>query len=98
MAIRVMERAIAVAGSGVKKVHLSFDIDFLTPDEAPGVGTPVAGGATFREAHLALEMLADSGILTSMEFVEVNPTLDLRNQTSELAVGLVASALGQRIY
>lgn len=94
----VMERAIAVAGSGVKKVHLSFDIDFLTPDEAPGVGTPVAGGATFREAHLALEMLADSGILTSMEFVEVNPTLDLRNQTSELAVGLVASALGQRIY
>jgi len=94
----VMERAIAIAGSGVKRVHLSFDIDFITPDEAPGVGTPVPGGATFREAHLALEMLADSGILTSMEFVEVNPTLDVRNQTSELAVGLVASALGQRIY
>jgi arginase len=95
---RVMERAIAVASQGVKRVHLSFDIDVITPDEAPGVGTPVPGGITFREAHLALEMLADSGILTSMEFVEINPTLDLRNRTSELAVGLVASALGQRIY
>jgi len=94
----VMDRAIAIASRGVTRVHLSFDIDMLTPDEAPGVGTPVAGGATFREAHLALEMLADSGVVTSMEFVEVNPTLDLRNQTSELAVGLVASALGQRIY
>lgn len=93
----VMERAIAVASAGVRRVHLSFDIDVISPDEAPGVGTPVPGGITFREAHLALEMLADSGILTSMEFVEINPTLDLRNRTSELAVGLVGSALGQRI-
>jgi arginase len=94
----IMEKAIAVASRDVSRVHLSFDMDFMTPDEAPGVGTPVPGGATFREAHLALEMLADAGILTSMEFVEVNPTLDDRNQTSQLAVGLVASALGQRIY
>lgn len=94
----IMQQAIEVASRGVERVHLSFDIDFLAPDEAPGVGTPVTGGATFREAHLALEMLADAGILTSMEIVEVNPTLDVRNQTSDLAVGLVASALGQRIF
>ena len=69
----------------------------IDPFEAPGVGTPVPGGVTFREAHLALEILADSGAVTSMEVVEVNPTLDDRNRTSELAVGLIASALGQRI-
>ncbi len=94
----VMERAIVIASKGVSRVHLSFDLDVLDPDEAPGVGTPVKGGITYREAHLALEILADSGILTSMEMVEINPTLDERNLTSELAVGLAASALGQKIY
>lgn len=94
----VMERAIEIASRGTDRVHLSLDIDVLNPDEAPGVGTPVEGGMTYREAHLALEMLADSGIVTSMEVVEINPTLDERNRTSELAVGLIASALGQRIF
>lgn len=93
----VMERAIQVASHGVEHVHLSFDMDVLNPEEAPGVGTPVDGGITFREAHLALEMLADSGVLTSLEFVEINPILDVRNRTSELAVGLILSALGKKI-
>jgi len=93
----VMEQAIAIATRGVERVHLSLDVDVIDPFEAPGVGTPVPGGVTFREAHLALEILADSGAVTSMEVVEVNPTLDDRNRTSELAVGLIASALGQRI-
>ena len=93
----VMERAIQVASHGVDHVHLSFDMDVINPDEAPGVGTPVDGGMTYREAHLALEMLADSGILTSVEFVEINPILDVRNRTSELAVELITSALGKKI-
>jgi arginase len=93
----VMEQALAIATRGVERVHLSLDVDVIDPFEAPGVGTPVPGGVTFREAHLALEILADSGAITSMEVVEVNPTLDDRNRTSELAVGLIASALGQRI-
>lgn len=93
----VMRRAIEVASKGVDRLHLSLDIDVIDPDEAPGVGTPVPGGITFREAHHALEVVADSGLLTSLEVVEINPTLDVRNRTAELAVGLVASALGQRI-
>lgn len=94
----VMERALAVASKGVEQMHVSLDIDVIDPFEAPGVGTPVPGGITFREAHLALEILSDSGLVTSMEVVEINPTLDDRNRTSELAVGLMASALGQRIF
>jgi arginase len=93
----VMEKAISIASTGVDGVHLSLDMDALNPDEAPGVGTPVEGGMTYREAHLALEMLAESGVVTSMEVVEINPALDERNRTSELAVGLIASALGQTI-
>jgi arginase len=93
----VMERALAIASAGVERLHVSLDIDVIDPFEAPGVGTPVPGGITFREAHLALEILSDSGRVTSMEVVEINPTLDDRNRTSELAVGLMASALGQRI-
>jgi arginase len=93
----VMEQAIAIASRGVDRVHLSLDVDVIDPFEAPGVGTPVPGGVTYREAHLACEILADSGAITSMEVVEINPTLDDRNRTSELAVGLLASALGQRI-
>jgi arginase len=92
----VMEEAIAIA-SGGPFMHVSFDMDVLDPDQAPGVGTPVRGGITYREAHLAMEMLATSGAMSSLEVVEVNPVLDERNATAGLAVELVLSALGARI-
>jgi len=91
-----MEKAIAVAGKG-DGIHLSLDMDALDPDEAPGVGTPVRGGLTYREAQLAMEMLAASGKLRSVEIAEVNPILDESNRTAALAVELVASALGETI-
>jgi arginase len=91
-----MEQAIAVAGKG-DGIHLSLDMDALDPDEAPGVGTPVRGGLTYREAQLAMEMLAASGKLRSVEIAEVNPILDESNRTAALAVELVASALGETI-
>ncbi len=91
-----MERAIAVAGKG-DGIALSLDIDAIDPDEAPGVGTPVRGGLTYREAQLAMEMLAASGKLRSIEVAEVNPILDRENRTAQLAVELIASALGQTI-
>ena len=81
----------------LKRVHLSLDIDALDPVEAPGVGTPVPGGLTFREAHLFMEILADSGKLTSMDLVEINPILDQANKTAKLAVDLIVSALGKSI-
>lgn len=84
-----------VAGPGF--VHVSLDMDALDPDVAPGVGTPVRGGLSYREAHLAMEVVAESGLLGSLEVVEVNPILDRENQTAKLAVELVASALGARI-
>jgi len=84
-----------VAGPGF--VHVSLDLDVLDPEVAPGVGTPVRGGLSYREAHLALELVAESGLVRSLEVVEVNPILDRENQTAELAVELVASALGARI-
>jgi arginase len=92
----VMEEAIAVA-SGAAFLHVSLDMDALDPDQAPGVGTPVRGGITYREAHLAMEMLATSGVVSSIEVVEVNPVLDERNATAGLAVELVLSGLGARI-
>jgi arginase len=92
----VMERALAVAGRG-DGIHLSLDIDALDPNEAPGVGTPVRGGITYREAQLAMEMVAASGKLISMEVAEVNPVLDRANATAALAVELIASALGLTI-
>jgi len=92
----VMEEAIAVA-SGAAFLHVSLDMDALDPDQAPGVGTPVRGGITYREAHLAMEMLATSGAVSSLEVVEVNPVLDERNATATLAVELVLSAMGARI-
>lgn len=79
------------------RVHLSFDIDALDPSEAPGVATPSRGGLSYREAHLLLEVLADAQVLHSMDLVEVNPMLDVRNRTAELAVELIVSALGGRI-
>ena len=93
----VMQEALAIAGRDTGGVHVSMDLDWLDPVHAPGVGTPVAGGATYREGHLAMEIVADSGRLTSLDVVEVNPVLDSQNRTAELAVGLVLSAFGQRI-
>lgn len=93
----IMEKAIEIAGAGTKGYHVSFDMDVLNPNEAPGVGTPVYGGLTYREAHLAAEMIAQDGRMVSMEIVEVNPILDNRNQTSEIAVTLVCSLLGKQI-
>ncbi len=91
-----MRDALAhVAGPGF--VHVSLDLDVLDPEVAPGVGTPVRGGLSYREAHLALELVSESGLVGSIEVVEVNPILDRENQTGELAVELVASALGARI-
>jgi arginase len=94
---RVMEEAIRIAGAGGQPIHMSFDMDGIDPSEAPGTGTPVKGGLSFREAHLAMEMLAESGQLGSIEMVEINPILDTRNQTGALAVGLICSGLGQSI-
>lgn len=91
-----VEMAIEVAGRG-DGIHLSLDMDAIDPDEAPGVGTPVRGGLTYREAQLAMELLSASGKLRSIEVCEVNPILDRENRTASLAVELVASALGQSI-
>jgi arginase len=93
----VMEEAIRVASDGTAGFHLSLDMDFVDPQHAPGVGTPVRGGATYREAHLAMEMICDSGRMVSMEVVEVNPVIDEFNRTADLAVELVMSGLGKRI-
>ena len=93
----VMADAIRFASESTAGFHCSFDMDVVDPQIAPGVGTPVAGGLTYREAHLAMEMAGDSGALLSMEVVEVNPVLDVANRTADLAVQLVASALGKRI-
>lgn len=93
---RVMEEAIGIAG-GDTPIHLSFDMDGIDPSEAPGTGTPVKGGLSYREAHLVMEMLHDSGRLGSIEMVEINPILDQRNQTAVLAVGLICSGLGKSI-
>lgn len=94
---RVMDDAIEVASGRGGPFHVSLDMDFVDPGEAPGVGTPVRGGASYREAHLALEMIADSKKMCSMEIVEVNPILDVGNRTGSLAVELALSAFGKRI-
>ena len=93
----VMQEAILRASDGTGGLHLSLDMDGVDPDEAPGVGTPVRGGLSYREAHLAMEILCDSGLLRSMEVVEVNPVLDTANRTAHLGVELVMSAFGKRI-
>ncbi|HUR32173.1 MAG TPA: arginase [Vicinamibacterales bacterium] len=93
----VVERAVALASAGTAGIHVSFDMDVCDPGIAPGVGTPVKGGLDYREAHMVMEIVADSGALTSLDLVEVNPTLDLRNTTAELGVELALSALGQKI-
>jgi arginase len=93
----VMERALSIVNDGTAGFHLSLDMDAIDPVEAPGVGTPVQGGMTYREAHLAMEMICDCDRLLSMELVEVNPVLDTANRTAELGVQLVASAMGKKI-
>ncbi|HXP85460.1 MAG TPA: arginase [Bryobacteraceae bacterium] len=93
----VMQEAIHYASSGTAGFHLSLDMDVVDPGEAPGVGTPVHGGITYREAHLAMEMVCDSGLMTSLEVVEVNPVMDEANKTAILGVELALSALGKRI-
>jgi arginase len=91
----VREALAHVAGSGF--VHVSLDMDAVDPDVAPGVGTPVRGGLSYREAHLTMELVAESGLASSLDVVEVNPVLDRENETGKLAVELIASALGARI-
>ncbi|PYQ21671.1 MAG: arginase [Acidobacteria bacterium] len=93
----VMEEAIKRTTSGTAGIHVSFDLDGMDPDYAPGVGTPSPGGLSYREAHLAMEMLADTGKVLSAELVEVNPILDQRNGTAVLGVGLLTSLLGKKI-
>jgi arginase len=93
----VMEEAIKRASAGTVGIHVSFDLDGMDPEFAPGVGTPAPGGLSYREAHLAMEMLSDTGKVIAAELVEVNPILDHRNGTAKLGVELLASLLGKRI-
>lgn len=94
----IMQQALDIVEQGTEGFHLSFDLDVITPTDAPGVGTPVKGGLTYREAHLAAEILSLRPKLLSLEFVELNPILDHANITGELAVSLICSVLGKRIY
>lgn len=93
----VMEETIAYLKDKTDGVHLSLDLDGLDPNECPGVGTPVFGGISYRESHLAMEMLEEAKIITSAEFVEVNPILDERNKTAQIAVGLMGSLFGEKL-
>ena len=89
--------ALESVGSDVNGIHVSFDIDVIDPDVAPGVSTASRGGLSYRESHLALELLAESELVRSIDIVELNPAFDVRNKTAELAVELILSALGKRI-
>ncbi|PYR48094.1 MAG: arginase [Acidobacteria bacterium] len=93
----IVEQAVNLAGNGTAGIHVSFDMDVCDPLIAPGVGTPVKGGLDYREAHMVMEMVADSALLTSLDLVEVNPTLDVRNTTAQLGSELALSALGMKI-
>ena len=93
----IVEQAVNLAGNGTAGIHVSFDMDVCDPSIAPGVGTPVKGGLNYREAHMVMEIVADSGLLTSLDMVELNPTLDMQNTTAELGTELVLSALGMKI-
>ncbi len=95
---QVLDDALRQVTSGTDSVHVSFDVDVLDPSVAPGVGTPVGGGLSYREAHLLMETVAEFGPMGSLELVEVNPILDHSNQTGQLSVELIASALGRRIF
>jgi len=93
----IVEQAVNLAGNGTAGIHVSFDMDVCDPQIAPGVGTPVKGGLDYREAHMVMEIVADSGLLTALDLVEVNPTLDVRNATAQLGTELALSALGMKI-
>jgi arginase len=93
----IVEQAVNIAGIGTAGIHVSFDMDVCDPTIAPGVGTPVKGGLDYREAHMVMEIVADSTALTSLDLVEVNPTLDERNMTAQLGTELALSALGMKI-
>jgi arginase len=93
----VVEDAVTIARTGTAGLHVSLDMDVCDPSIAPGVGTPVKGGLDYREAHLAMEIVADTGLLRALDVVEVNPTLDVRNATAQLGTELVLSALGMKI-
>lgn len=95
--VSVIEQALDAVLESANSLHVSLDMDFLDPDTAPGVGTPVSGGATYREAHTAMELVSETDSLRSMEIAEVNPILDSHNRTAEISVELVASALGKQI-
>ncbi len=92
----VMDKAIKIASSETNGFHLSFDMDAVTPEEAPGVSTPKRGGFTYRESHLIVEMISEAKGLLSLDFAETNPILDIKNKTAELAVSLIAAVLGKR--
>jgi arginase len=94
---RVMKKALAQVTAGTDFVHVSLDLDAVDPSVTPGVGTPVKGGLDYREAHLIMEVIADAGVMTSLEVVEVNPILDECNKSAEFAVELVQSAFGKKI-
>ena len=93
----ITERSLAIASAGTSGIHVSFDLDVCDPTIAPGVGTPVRGGIAYREAHMLMEMVADSGRLSSLDLVEVNPILDVQNTTAQLGTEFVLSALGMKI-
>lgn len=93
----IVEQAVNLAGQGTAGIHVSFDMDVCDPLIAPGVGTPVKGGLDYREAHMVMEIVSDSGLLTSLDLVEVNPTLDVQNTTAQLGTELALSALGMKI-
>ena len=94
---RIMKKALKIACTGTDALHVSFDLDVMDPVDAPGVGTPVQGGITYREAHLAMEMISECKNFKSLEIVELNPILDRQNVTGKLAIGLVSSAFGKKI-
>ena len=93
----VMAEALRFASENTAGIAVSLDLDFVEPADAPGVGTPVRGGVTYREAHLAMEMIADSGLMVSFEIVEINPVIDVQNNTASLGVELILSGLGKKI-
>jgi len=96
--IPAIARQVAEKFANFSKVHVSLDADVLDPEIAPGVGTPVPGGLTYREAHLLMELLADAQLVTSLDMVEVNPILDIANRTAKIMVELASSLLGKKIY
>jgi arginase len=93
----IMDEALEIASNGTAGYHMTMDVDFIDPRFAPGVGTPVPGGATYRESHLVMERVADHGGMVSLEYTELNPIFDVRNQSAEVGVELLLSALGKRI-